>query len=101
MKGSADYLSKKREPEIHPVKHLYPVELSITHEGTTPKISIDNPHVETNPDLDVCEDSVVEPDVQDPVVVSPKSDSASSVLQSRRGRIIRAPKAHADFLPFV
>ena len=56
LKGSADYLSKKREPKIHPVKHLYPVELSITHEGTTPKNSIDNPHVETNPDLDVCED---------------------------------------------
>ena len=93
-------MSKKREPEIHPVKHLYPVELSLTHKCTIPKTSIDNLHVETTPDLDVSEDSVVEPDVQDPAIVSPKSDSASPMLQSRRGRIIRAPRAHADYLPF-
>ena len=93
-------MSKKREPEIHPVKHLYPVELSLTHEYTIPITSVDNLPMEIAPDPDVSEDSVIEPDMQGSAIVSPKSDSASPMLQSQRGRIIRPPKAHADFLPF-
>ena len=71
LKGSADYLSKKREPKIHPVKHLYPVELSLTHEYTIPITSVDNLPVEIAPDPDVSEDIIVEPDMQGPAIVSP------------------------------
>ena len=52
------------------------------------------------PDPDVSEDSIVEPDVQGPAIVIPESEIASLTQQSRRGRIIRPPKAHADYLPF-
>ena len=100
LKGSADYLNKKREPEIHPVKHLYPVELSLTHEYTIPLPTADNLPVEIAPEPDVNEDSILEPDVQGSTMVCPESEIASSTQQSRRGRIIRAPKAHEDYLPF-
>ena len=100
LKGSADYLSKKREPEIHPVKHLYPVELSLTHEYTVPLPTADNLSEEIVPVPDVYEDSILEPDVQGSAMVCPESEIASTIQQSRRGRIIRAPKAHADYLPF-
>ena len=63
LKGSADYLTKKREPKIHPVKHLYPVELCLTHEYTVPLPPLDNLPEEISPDLDVSEDSVFESDV--------------------------------------
>ena len=36
LKVSADYLTRKREPEVHPISHLYPLELSLTHEYRTP-----------------------------------------------------------------
>ena len=36
LKGTADYLKRKREPEVHPVSHLYPLELSITHDFKSP-----------------------------------------------------------------
>ena len=93
-------MSKKREPEIYPVRHLYPVELILTHEYTIPLAPIDNLPVEIAPDPDVSEDSIIEPDVQGSAIVSTESDSASPIPQSRRGRPIRPPKAHADFLPF-
>ena len=68
LKGSADYLKKKREPEIHPVSHLYPVELSLTHEYKTPLPSVDNLPVESapNPDVnnEVNNDAIIEPDLQ-------------------------------------
>ena len=100
LKGSADYLTKRREPEIHPVKHLYPVELSLTHQYTVPLPSVDNPPVEISPDPDVREDSAFESEVQDSVIASTESDSAPQVLRNRRGRVIRPPRVHADFLPF-
>ena len=100
LKGSADYLSKKREPEIHPVKHLYPVELSLTHEYTKPLATHYNLPVEIVTDLDVFEDRILEPDVQGSAIVCLESEIATSTQQSRWGRIIRAPKAHADYLPF-
>ena len=100
LKGSADYLSKKREPEIHPVKHLYPVELSLTHQYAVPIPSKDSPPMEIVPGTDVREDSVFDTDVQDSVIVDTESDSAPAVLRNRRGRVIRPPRAHADFLPF-
>ena len=100
LKGLADYLGKKREPEIHPVKHLYPVELSLTHDYTVPQPIANDLSEEVVPVPDVNEDSILEPDVQDSAIVCPESEIASTLQQSRRGRIIRAPKAHADYLPF-
>ena len=32
IKGSADYLTRPRMPELHPIKHLYPLELNVTHQ---------------------------------------------------------------------
>ena len=32
LKGSSDYDRRKREPEIHPINHLFPLELNLTHE---------------------------------------------------------------------
>ena len=100
LKGSADYLNKKSEPEIHPIKHLFPVELNLTHEYTIPLPTGDTLLEEFAPDPDVSEDSIVEPDVQGSATVSPESETASLTQQSRRGRIIRPPKANADYLPF-
>ena len=100
LKGSADYLNKKREPEIHPIKHLFPVELNLTHEYAVSLPNNDTLLEEFAPAQDVNEDSIVEPDVQGSATVSPESETASSPQQSRRGRIIRPPKAHADYLPF-
>ena len=100
LKGSADYLTKRCEPEIHPVKHLYPMELSLTHEYTVPLPPLDSLPEEIAPAPDVMEDSVFESDVQGSVIASPESDSIPQVLRNRRGRIIKPPRAHADFLPF-
>ena len=33
LKGSADYQKRPRHPEIHPINHLFPLELSITHQS--------------------------------------------------------------------
>ena len=52
LKGSADYLSRKREPEVHPISHLYPLELSLTHEYCTSLPTIDNLPEEIDPALD-------------------------------------------------
>ena len=76
------------------------MELSLTHDYTTPLPTNDNLPVEIVPDPDVNEDSILEPDVQGSAIVCPESEIATSTQQSRRGRIIRAPKAHADYLPF-
>ena len=32
LKGTADYETRPRQPELHPINHLYPLELSITHQ---------------------------------------------------------------------
>ena len=61
LKGCANYLSRKRDPEVHPIKHLYPLELSLTHEYNIPLPTIaDLP--EDDPGLDYgnieeCDDS--------------------------------------------
>ena len=32
LKGSEDYQTRPRQPEVHPLNHLYPLELNITHQ---------------------------------------------------------------------
>ena len=32
LKGTADYQTKPRQPELHPINHLFPLELNITHQ---------------------------------------------------------------------
>ena len=32
LKGSEDYRTRPRQPEVHPLNHLYPLELNITHQ---------------------------------------------------------------------
>ena len=71
-----------------------------THEYTISLPTNDTLLEEFAPAQDVNEDSIVEPDVQGSATVSPESETASLTQQSRRGRIIRPPKAHADYLPF-
>ena len=76
------------------------MELSLTHIHTIHLASVDNLPVEIAPDPDVREDSAFESEVQDSVIASTESDSAPQLLRNRRGRVIRPPRAHADFLPF-
>ena len=76
------------------------MELSLTHQYTVPIPSVDSPPMEIAPGPDVREDSVFDTDVQDSVIVDTESDSAPAVMRNRRGRVIRPPRAHADFLPF-
>ena len=67
LKGSADYLKHKREPEIHPISHLYPLELSLTHEYRTTLPDVSSLPVEIAPEVDfrqseeVSNDTLVEP----------------------------------------
>ena len=76
------------------------MELNLTHEYTIPLPNNDTLPEEIAPDPDVSEDSIIEPDVQGPAIASPESEIASLTQLSRRGRVIRPPKAHADYLPF-
>ena len=32
LKRTADYITRPRLPELHPIKHLYPLELNVTHQ---------------------------------------------------------------------
>ena len=36
LRGTADYRTHKRELEVHPLNHLYPLELTVTHDHKTP-----------------------------------------------------------------
>ncbi|CAL4233677.1 unnamed protein product, partial [Meganyctiphanes norvegica] len=53
LKASADYLRRKREPELHPINHLFPLELNLTHDfkGTDVQ-ELDQIPEQVNPDLD-------------------------------------------------
>ena len=76
------------------------MELSLTHEYTVPLPPLDSLPEEIAPAPDVTEDSVFESDVQGSVIASSESDSIPQVLRNQRGRIIKPPRAHVDFLPF-
>ena len=45
---------------------------------------VDNLPVKSAPDLDVSEDSIIEPDLQDSAIVSKESDSASPIPMARQ-----------------
>ena len=99
------------------------MELSLTHEYRIPLPSVDNLPVESAPDPDVnneevINDTIIEPDLQGSENIRIKADgliivandaspsdfnepsSVPPIQLSRRGRHIKPPKAHADFLPF-
>ena len=123
LKGSADYLKRKREPEVHPVNHLYPLELSLTHEYRTalpiqtteilpedidPELDFSNydePNDElieeperTDTDTDGTDLNLVPPVTSSSVAHNLAADQL--VKFSRRGRLIKPPSRHADFIPF-
>ena len=154
LKGSADYLKRKREPEVHPVNHLYPLELSLTHEyrsslpdveivpeDINPVLDFTNYEEPSNESLDetilqssehgfdtdgmepnfvptaspsdlsltnleptgLPSDSVLPnlvPTAMSSSVVEPNLSAAPHVQFSRRGRLIKPPPGHADFVPF-
>ena len=151
LKGSADYLKRKCEPEVHPVNHLYPLELSLTHEYRPSLPDIEVLPEEINPDLDfsnyeeasdeILEEPVLqgfehvasdsdrtepnlvptaspsdlnlptaspsnsilpslEPAADTSNIVAPNLTAAPPVQFSRRGRLIRPPPGHADYVPF-
>ena len=154
LKGSADYLKRKREPEVHPVNHLYPLELSLTHEyrsslpdveivpeDINPVLDFTNYEEPSNESLDetilqssehgfdtdgmepnfvptaspsdlsltnleptgLPSDSVLPnlvPTAASSNVVEPNLSAAPPVQFSRRGRRIKPPPGHADFVPF-
>ena len=164
LKGSADYLRRKREPEVHPVNHLYPLELNLTHEYRSSLPDIEVVPEDVNPNLDfsnyeeafdaISEEPVLQDsdhvatDRMEPssVPAAPPSDlnlptsdlnlpttshsnlpnassdsnlpsleqaadisnlvapdltAAPSVQYNRRGRAIKPPPGHADFIRFV
>ena len=79
LKGCADYLSRKREPEVHPISHLYPLELSLTHEYKVP-LPTNADLLEDIPELDYsnieeCDDSF---DISDTVACEPDGMQESS-----------------------
>ena len=126
LKGSADYQSRKREPELHPVNHLYPLELSLTHNYQAPLPSIETLPGEIAPELDFRNfedvgetldepaldnsnladfesDGIVEPALASASIPSDLNDtlpSEPSVQFSRRGRRIVPPRGHEDFIAF-
>ena len=154
LKGSADYLKRKREPEVHPVNHLYPLELSLTHEYRSSLPDVEIVPEDINPILDFTNyeepsnesldetilqssehgfdtdgmepnfvpiaspsdlsltnleptglpsDSVLPnlvPTAASSNVVEPNLSAAPPVQFSRRGRLIKPPPGHADFVPF-
>ena len=123
LKGSAEYEKCKREPEVHPISHLYPLELSLTHDYRTTLPDVSLP-VENVPALDISQseeasDILVEPvvelaenvpiatDVMEPIVPtvltsdSNLNDLPSVPVQfSRRGRPINPPVRNADYVEF-
>ena len=123
LKGSAEYEKCKREPEVHPISHLYPLELSLTHDYRTTLPDVTLP-VENVPALDISQseeasDILVEPvvelaenvpiatDVMEPIVPtvltsdSNLNDLPSVPVQfSRRGRQINPPLRNADYVEF-
>ena len=62
LKGTEDYRTRPRQPEVHPINHLYPLELSITHQPcvVVPQSQEyeDLVNMEVDTDLDYSEDSV-------------------------------------------
>ena len=56
LKGTADYQTRPRQPELHPINHLFPLELNITHLHRVPAPSSqeyeDLIHMDVNSDLD-------------------------------------------------
>ena len=87
LKGCADYLSRKREPEVHPISHLYPLELSLTHKYKVPLPTIadlpeDVPGLDYS-NIEECDDSF---DVSDTVAWEPdgmqESSSRSATIPS-------------------
>ena len=157
LKGSADYLKRKREPEVHPVNHLYPLELNLTHEYRSSLPDMEVLPDGVNPDLDfsnyeeafdnISDEPVLQgsdhvaTDGMEPnsVPTAPPSDINSPTTShldlinnspnlnlpnlkqaadpsdlvatdltavppvqfSRRGRAIKPPRGHADFIPFA
>merc|ERR1712082_438543 len=90
LKGCANYLTRKREPEVHPVKHLYPLELSLTHEYKIPLPTIsDLPVDEPGLNYDNIEEFDDSFDAEDSVSCEPEgSDNVLSppVQVTRAGR---------------
>ena len=70
LKGTEDYRTRPRQPEVHPINHLYPLELNITHQ---PRVVIpqskeyeDLVNMDINSEFDFSEESVNPEDFNDP-----------------------------------
>ena len=94
LKGTADYQTRPRQPELHPISHLYPLELSITHRGraaTPDNDAIENlRNIEIEPDLDFSNDSE-QVDVVGEQVAQDNTYEAPQIQFSGRGRPIIPP----------
>ncbi|CAL4146372.1 unnamed protein product [Meganyctiphanes norvegica] len=79
LKASADYETRPRQPELHPINHLFPLELSITHNHIIPpQDDIDIAQAEVEPEFDfsgfeedLVEDREDHDDPTDPVSATP------------------------------
>ena len=111
LKGTADYLTRPRQPELHPVNHLFPLELNITHNH---RVTIpdnqeyqDLVHMDVNEELDFsgflpdddgredCDDPIDPSELSDPIL---EDNSSETIRYSSRGRRI-IPKKYGDFVP--
>ena len=82
LKGSADYLERPRQPEVHPINHLFPLELNITHQ---PKVVVPQnlEYVELlNMEVDTEEDSGRTDGEEDQEELPLADQSPSPVLES-------------------
>ena len=90
LKGSADYLTRKREPEVHPISHLYPLELSLTHEYRTPLPTIANLPEDIDPGLDFSNSEEICDDVFD------ASDSVALELDEVQEPVLESATVPSD-----
>ena len=110
LKGTADYLTRPRQPELHPINHLFPLELNITHNhrATIPANQEyqDLVHMDVNAELDFsgflpddegredCDDPIDPSELSEPIL---EDNSSETTRYSSRGRRI-VPKKYDDFV---
>ena len=107
LRGVADYRTRKRELEVHPINHLYPLELTVTHDHKTPItdaeiIQVREAEGELVDDLPVNENeelcSNLEDGTKDVDTELTERDVSNLPKLSSRGRMIIPKRGNEDFV---
>ena len=94
LKGTSDYLRRKREPEVHPVSHLYPLELSLTHDHRTPLPDDERLPEGVNPELEFRN---YEESSEEPLLEEPEFEGFETVAPNVD--VIEDPESECDTTP--